>query len=171
MEGGVEIVVRDTPERFQGMAEEVVRPLLELLRRRNELEREICARYFQLRKEKISAGAPPYLSIPGEREITEEFFRRYLELVEPHCMETLLKWGPARSFGKPARYDCLFEGPESRVYFTMKSTKRAVVETIARKSTDTRYRFILRPSGDSWKVGGVYYTFGNGTDWHVDHSL
>jgi len=169
--GNVEIIVRDTPEKFQAMAEEIVRPLLALLRQRNGLEREICARYFRLREEKIAAGMPPYQSMPGEQEITGEFFRRYLELVEPHCMETLLKWGPARSFGKPARYDYLFENPGSGVYFTMRSAKRAVVETIAQKSTDTRYRFTLRPDGSSWKVESVYYTFGNNTDWHINHSL
>ncbi len=167
----VEIVVRDTPEKFQGMAEEIVRPLLDLLRRRNDLEREICERYFKLREEQAAAGLPPYQSTPAGQAITEEFSRRYLELVTPFCLPGFLKYGPAGSFGKPARYDHLFDGPESKVYFTMKSAKRAVVETVARRSTETRYRIVLRPDGSAWKVAGVDYTFGNGTDWHTDHSL
>jgi len=167
----IEIVVQDTPEKFQGMAEGIVRPLLEALRRRNDLEREICQRYFKLREEQIAAGTPPNQVTPADQAITEEFSRRYLEIVEPYCLPDLLKYGADRSFGKPARYDYIFDTPDARVYFTMKSARRAVVETIAQRSFDPRYRFILRPGGDGWKVGGVEYTFGNDTDWHVDHSL
>jgi len=172
MAGDIQIVVRDTPEKFQGLAEEIARPLIEVLRRRNELEREICERYFKLREEQIAAGLPPNQSTPEDQAITEEFSRRYLEIVEPFCLPDFLKYGAARSFGKPARYDYIFDTPGARVYFTMKSARRAVVETIAQRSFAPRYRFILRPDGDGWKVGGVDYTFGNhDTDWHVDHNL
>jgi len=171
MADSIQIVVRDTPEKFQGLAEEIVRPLLEVLRRRNGLERETCARSDQLQKEKAAAGVSLNLTIPAERELWGEYRRRYLEIVKPFCLPDFLKYGAARSFGKPARYDYIFDTPEAKVYFTMKSAKRAVVETIAQRSFDTRYRFVLRPDGDGWKVGAVDYAFGNDTDWHVDHSL
>lgn len=171
MTGNVEIAVQDTPEKFRDMAEELVPPLLELLRRRNELEREICARSIKLREEKTAAGVSEHQTVPAEQELWEEYRRRYLELVRPHCTEKLLKWGAAGSFGKPARYDYLFENPEAKVVFTMKTAKRAVVRTVARKSTDTCERFILRPSEEGWKVDGVDYSFGNNGDWHCDHHI
>ncbi len=171
MAADIQIVVQDTPEKFQGLAEEIVRPLLEVLRRRNDLEREICGRYFKLREEQIASGISPNQATPADQAVTEEYFRRYLELVKPCCLPGFLKYGPSRSFGKPARYDYIFDVPEARVYFTMKSARRAVVETMALRSFDTRYRFVLRPDGDGWKVANVDYTFGPDTDWHVDHSL
>lgn len=167
----VKIITRDTPEKFWPLAEEIVPPLLALLRERNELERDICARSIKLREEKAAAGLSLNLTTPAEKELWDEYAGRYLELVRPQCLPSLLKYGAAGSFGKPAQYDYLFEAEEPRVFFIMKSTKRAVVETIARKSTDTRYRFVLRPTEDGWKVGGVEYTFGNNEDWHADHHV
>ena len=43
--------IQDTPEKFQPMAEELVPPLLELLRARNDLEREIQERFQALEAE------------------------------------------------------------------------------------------------------------------------
>jgi len=171
MAGNIEIVLQDTPEKFRDTAEEAARSLLDLLRRRNELEREICERYFKLREEQVAAGISPNQATPEDQAVIAEFHRRYLELVEPWCLPGLLKYGPARSFGKPARYDYIFQVPECKIYVTMKSARRAVVETFTQKSWDTRYRFVLRPDGDVWKVGNVDYTFGSDTDWHIDHSL
>ena len=172
MTDSVEIVVRDTPEKFRDMAEEIVRPLLELLWERNELEREIFTRSRELEAEKLAKGISRNQAVPEEQALWEEFARRYMELVEPRCLPGLLKYGAARSFGKPARYDHLFEAEEPQVVFTMKSAKKAVVMTLARKSTDTRYRFTLRPSEDGWKTGGVDYAFGTSQEeWHADSSL
>lgn len=42
------INIMDTPEKFQSIAKEIVPPLVELLRARNELEQEICARAMEL---------------------------------------------------------------------------------------------------------------------------
>lgn len=167
----MKIVVQDTPEKFRDMAETLVPPLLELLRQRNELEREICARYFRIRAEKAAAGLSLSQDTPEEKSISEEYSRRYLELVTPRCTEKLLQWGAARSFGKPAKYDYLFDAPEPAVYFTMKSAKRALVSTENPVSYGYRYRFILRPFGDEWKLDGAECAFGGQENWGVEHSL
>lgn len=167
----VKIVIEDTPEKFRPMAEALVPPLAELLRQRNELEREICARSLKLREEQAAAGISPHLSTPAEEALWEEYRRRYLELVTPRCTEKLLRWGAAGSFGRPAKYDYLFDAPEPAVYFTMKSAKKALVSTRNPVSHDYRYRFTLRPFGDEWKIDGAECAFGNREEWSVEHTL
>ena len=97
--------------------------------------------------------------------------QRYLELVTPHCTEKMMKWGAARSFGKPAKYDYLFGAPEPTVWFTMKSAKKAVVSTRNPVSYGYRYRFILRSVEDGWKIDGVECAFGDSESWSVEHNL
>ena len=167
----VRTVFQDTPEKFRPMAAELVPPLLSLLEARNELEREICARALRLREEKAAAGLPPYQASPEEIALDEEFSRRYLELVRPLCTEKMLKWGAARSFGKPAKYDYLFDSPTPAVYFTMKSGRKAMVSTENPVSYGYRYRFVLRPSADGWKLDGVECAFGSEENWSVEHSV
>ncbi len=167
----IQLVFQDTPEKFQAMAAEIVPPLLALLRQRNELEREICARSLKLREEKAASGISPYQSAPAEESLWEDYRRRYLELVTPCCTEKLLKWGPAGSYGKPAKYDYLFGSPEPAVYFTMKSAKKAVVSTRNPISYDYRYRFTLRPFEGEWRVDGVECAFGGQEEWSAEHTL
>lgn len=167
----VKTVMEDTPEKFRPLAAEIVPPLVELLRRRNALEQEICTRSIRLREEKAAAGLDPHLTTPAEEALWEEYRRRYLELAMPHCTEKMMKWGAARSFGKPAKYDYLFAAPEPVVYFTMKSAKKVVVSTRNPVSYDYRYRFILRPFEGRWKVDGMECSFGDREEWGVEHTL
>lgn len=163
------IQIAGTPETFQPMAQELVPPLLELLQARNDLEREIHQRFQALEAEKPALGLPKNQMHPDDPALWEDYRRRYLELVEPQCVPDLLKYGAAGSCGKPARYDPLFDDPEGQVIFTMKSAKRATVETTCRKSWEQRYRFTLRLGEDGWKIGRVEYSFGGETTWHAEH--
>ena len=161
--------IQDTPEKFRSLAEEIVPPLLELLRARNDLEREIQERFQALEAEKPALGIPKNQVHPDDPALWEEYRRRYLELVQPRCVPGLLKYGAAGSCGKPARYDPLFEDPEGQVIFTMKSAKKASVETSCRKSWEGRYRFTLKPFEDGWLIAGVEYRLGGESGWHGEH--
>ena len=165
----MDIKLLDTPEKFRPMAEELVPPLLELLQARNDLEREIQERFQALEAEKPALGIPKNQIHPDDPALWEEYRRRYLELVQPRCIPGLLKYGAAGSCGKPARYDPLFEDPVGQVIFTMKSAKKATVETSCRKSWEGRYRFTLKPFGDGWLIAGVEYRLGGENSWHVEH--
>lgn len=165
----MDIKLLDTPEKFQPIAEEIVPPLLELLRARNALEAEIHRRYQAPEAEKPALGLPKNQMHPDDPALWEEYRRRYLELVEPRCVPGLLKYGAVRSCGKPARYDPLFEDPEGQVIFTMKSAKKATVETSCRKSWEERYRFTLKPFEDGWLIAGVEYRLGGENSWHGEH--
>lgn len=171
MSGEVKTMLQDTPEKFQAMAGGIVPPLIELLRGRNDLEKEICARALKLREEKAAAGVPAYQETPEESALSEEYFRRYLELVTPHCTEKILRWGPARSYGRPAKYDYLFDASEPAVRFTMKSAKKAVITARDPVSYSYGYRFTLRPEEGGWKVDGVECALGENGSWSVEHSI
>ena len=56
MSSEVKTMLQDTPERFQAMAGGIVPPLIELLRGRNDLEKEICARALELLPAVSGAG-------------------------------------------------------------------------------------------------------------------
>ena len=165
----MDIKLLDTPEKFRPMAEELVPPLVELLKARNDLEREIQERFQALEAEKPALGIPQNQVHPDDPALWEEYRCRYLELVQPRCVPGLLKYGAAGSCGKPARYDPLFEDPEGQVIFTMKSAKKATVETSCRKSWEERYRFTLKPFEDGWLIAGVEYRLGGENSWHGEH--
>lgn len=165
---GVRVIFEDAPEKFQPLAAETVPPFLALLEARNGLEREICARSGKCWEEK-AAGISPHLSIPAEEELWEEFQRRYRELVFPRCTETMRKGGPARSFGKPARYGCLFGHPGPTVCATMKSPKKSA--GLHPEPRAHGCRFLLRPSEGGWKVGGAECRLGSGQRWGEEHCL
>ena len=165
----VSIQIADTPEKFRPMAEEAVPPLLALLEKRNELEREIHQRFQALEEEKTALGIPGNQMHPDDPALWEEYRRRYLELVQGRCVPGVLKYGAAGSCGKPARYDPLFEGPEGRVIFTMKSAQKATVETTCRKSWEYRYRFTLKRFEDGWLIAKIENSLGGESGWHAEH--
>lgn len=167
----MDIKIIDTPEKFQSLVEEIVPPLVELLQARNALEAEIHRRYQALEAEKPALGLPKNQMHPDDPALWEEYRRRYLELVTPRCTEKLLRWGAAGSFGRPAKYDYLFDATEPAVYFTMKSAKKAVVSTRNPVSHDYRYRFTLRPFEGRWMVDGAECAFGGREEWSVEHTL
>lgn len=162
--------IEDTPEKFCVFAEEVVPPLLALLRARNALEEEIFARSREMEKAKLAAGLPRSQMAPEEPALWEEYRSRYMELIEHRCVPGLLKYGAARSFGKPAKYGYLDEDPECEVVFTMKSAKKAVVET-RRGRVKEQHQFVLRPSEGGWLIGGVSYRLLPDEGWSVEHTV
>ncbi len=165
-------MIQDTPEKFRAFAEEIVPPLLALLRARNALEAEIFARSREMEAEKPALGLPMNQMHPEEPALWEEYRSRYMELIEHRCVPGLLKYGAARSFGMPTKYGYLDEDPECQVIFTMKSAKKAVVETRRGPGVKEQHQFVLRPSGDgAWLIGGVSYRLSPADGWSVEHSV
>ena len=69
----MDIKLLNTPEKFQPIAEEIVPPLLELLRARNDLEREIQERFQALEAEKPALGLPKNQMHPDDPALWEEY--------------------------------------------------------------------------------------------------
>ena len=164
------VQVKDTPDRFRPMADTLVPPLLDLLRARSALEREIHDRWEAMDQAKLAAGVAYNQIAPGEPALWAGYRRRYLALVEHRCVPGLLKYGGPVSFGKPDKYGYLEDDPACQVVFTMRSGKKAVVETWGHSgSLVVRHRLTLRPGEGEWLIARVEYGHGAGEDWHVDH--
>lgn len=164
------VQVKDTPDRFRPMADTLVPPLLDLLRARSALEREIHDRWEAMDQAKLAAGVAYNQIAPGEPALWAEYRRRYLALVEHRCVPGLLKYGGPVSFGKPDKYGYLEDDPAYRVVFTMRSGRKAAVETWGHNgSLVVRHRLTLRSGEGEWLIARVEYGHGAGEDWHVDH--
>ena len=105
------------------------------------------------------------------QSLAEEIVPPLLELVTPRCTEKMLKWGTARSFGKPTKYEYLDTEPDCQVVFTMKSAKKATVETRRGPGVKEQHRFTLRPTDGGWMIGSVDYRLAVGDSWSVEHSV
>ncbi len=164
------IQVKDTPDKFRPMADTVVPPLLDLLRARSALEGEIHDRWEALEQAHLAAGHSRNQLPDGGLALAAEYKRRYLELVEHRCVPGFLQYGGEVSFGMPTKYGYLEDDPACQVVFTMKSAKKAIVETYGHNgSMIVRQRFTLRPGEPEWLIGRVEYGYGGGAEWHVDH--
>ena len=123
--GSVQIVFQDTPERFRPLAEEIVPPLVELLRGLCALEEKFYARD---RKQKAARPGGIYSTQahPNSQSLWEHYREAYRALLDPHCTEKLLsrRRDCCQSMGDPADFACL-KG-EAEVLFTMKSGSKAV---------------------------------------------
>ena len=167
-----ELIFRDTPDRFRPLAEEIVPPLLALLRERRALEEELHRRFEAQRRAFLAEGGSPNQLPPGEPELWAEYRRRYLELVQPRCVPGLLKYGAIGSCGCPAKYSGLDTDPCSQVTFTMKSPKKAVVELrYLQNCLKEKCRFVLKPGPEGWLVAGMDDGYQDEAGWHVDHYL
>jgi len=172
MIGPEDAVILDTPEKYRPMAKEILPPLLELLRARSALEGDTWERSDTLRKNFIAGGGSPNQLPPGSIGLDQEFRRRYLELVQPRCVPGFLKYGAANSYASPAKYGYLDTDPGCQLFFTMKSTKRAVVELRYTQSTlKPRHRFTLKPGPEGWLIAKLEHGYQDEDSWHIDHYL
>lgn len=165
--GSVQIVFQDTPERFRPLAEEIVPPLVELLRGLCALEEKFYARD---RKQKAARPGGIYSTQahPNSKSLWEHYREAYRALLDPHCTEKLLsrRRDCCQSMGDPADFACL-KG-EAKVLFTMKSGGKAVAVVRAYDGFGSDCRFELKPEGGRWKIDKVSHNTCGGGPWRTD---
>lgn len=161
-----EIIIEDTPEKFVHMADELVAYLKGHLDRLTELEKEIDIRSNRLTDNKYKLGYESHIQGPGEKELDKEFRKRYGEIVKELCTEELLDYGYAGSRSNPPKYEYLNE--DRQIVFTMKSAKRAVIETKYDEGTTMKHKFVLKLTDEGWRLSEVKYGFGSGSTWYKD---
>lgn len=166
MDNQIEIEFSDIPKKFYPTADVILTQVLELLKALNVLEREVYECNEKLDKEKVKAGIAYNQTAPGSKELWKEYSERYGRLVTLRCTAKLLKRGYARSFGKPGKYDYL--NTKCKIVCTMKSAKKATIETFFHKGIDMKHQFIIKNIDDEWKIDEVKYGFSNETTWHID---
>lgn len=148
----IEVDISQTPEKFQGMFDEIVNPLLKLLDELCTLEMETYAKSEAANDDSI--------------DFFSEYRKRYGELIKPMCTEKLMECNYAVSYGSPAEYEFLRTG--CKLFFIMKSCKRAAVEFQYDIGILKKKQFILMNIDGEWKISSVKYSFSDEKSWHKD---
>lgn len=166
MDNSMEIEFLDTPEEFRSTAEVILTQLFELLKALSALEREVYERNEKLNEEKLQAGIPHNQMAPGSKELWDEYYERYEELVTSQCTEKLLRRGYAGSFGKPGKYD--YVNTACKVVCTMKNAKKATIQTFFHKGVDMKHQFLIKNVDGEWEIDEVKYGFPDEPQWYAD---
>lgn len=159
--------ISDTTPKYESMAGELVPFLLDFLRESNKLERKMAEKSFQLEESRRKPGA----RVGGNPEETKALFKEYKELfyeiAKDKCTEKLLSRGYAVSFGGNGKYG--YVDKEFQLKFTMKSAKKAVIETHFHKGYgETKHQFTLKLTDDGWRINERKYSYDDETVWYKD---
>ena len=160
------IVLKDTPEKYEKTADELIAFLLEFLGELNQLEEEIYIRDEKLVENKYKEGIPRHIVAPGSKELFAEYKERFGELAKDRCTAALLAQGYAGSYGNPTKYGYI--NGDFQLIFTMKSAKRAVIETRHYGGIEMKHQFVLKLTDEGWRVSERKYGFGNKTTWYKE---
>lgn len=159
------VILRDTSEKYSAMVQEIVPPILELLEAITELEEATYEKYEKMEAEKQEMGLPRSQVHPNYMKFMDDYQKRYGELVSVRCTEKLLKRPYGRSFRYPAKYAYV---SEAQIYFSMKSAKKAVIETEYQTGINLKHRFVLRNEDGVWKIDEIKYGFYGNEEWYID---
>lgn len=161
-------IISEANEKFKDIQDEICGFLFDLLRKINEIEKDVFDKSEELKRKKAELGIPKHQVGPGENELWDEYGQRLGEIVKPACTEKLLKRRYACSFGKPQKYGYI-DG-ECTARFIMKTAKRAVVQTDFMHGTPQSHKFVIRDVDGKWLVDEVYYGFQSDPDkWYSDN--
>ena len=163
----MELTLKNTPEKYKKMADELLPPLLELLQKLTFLEEEIYERNKELDAEKRLLKIPSYQIHPEWKDLMDEYHQRYLTLLDGCVSEKLLSKGARNSYGHPSEYSYL-KGEDFFVQFTMRKEDRATVILQFEEALAMKHKFVLRLINDNWLIDEKYYGFSDEETWYSD---
>ena len=166
METNEKVILKDTPDKYSDMTKEIIPPFIKLLEEIVGLEDSAFERLEEMRKEKIEMGIPNSIAHPGFIEFMENYRERYTTLVSGLCTEKLLDRPFGGSIQHPAKYIDAINGP---LFFTMKSSSKAIIEIKSNAGARMKHRFVLKNEDGTWKIDEVKYGFGEQDKWYIDH--
>lgn len=158
------VVIKDTPEKYECVAEEMISFLEEFLKDLNRLEEEVNFRYNKLTQDKFKMGIESHIVAPGEDELDEEYHRRFYELAKDRCTEELLNQSNMSSWGNPPEHRYI-EG-DCQIVFMMKSASKAVIETQYHDGIEKRHQFVFKLTEAGWRIHEKKYAYGDEKTWH-----
>lgn len=157
----------NTSPKYGNRAEEILMPLLDLLKKLTLLEEEIFERDEELEEEKKVLNISEHQVHPKWEALMDEYYDRYTELIENRVSNKLFSKGYASSCGFPSNYSYA-KGDDFKVEFTMKSEKIATVVIDYIDVTEMKHKFVLRSSENNWLIDEKYYGFAGEDKWYSD---
>lgn len=161
-------IINEESEKFRDKQDEICGLLFDLLRKIDEIEKDVFNKSEELKRKKAELGIPKHQVGPGEEELWDEYGQRLGEVAKPAFTEKLIKRRYGGSYGKPSKYNYI--GGECTATFIMKTAKRAVVQTDFMHGTPQSHKFVIRDVDGKWLVDEVYYGFqSNPEKWYSDN--
>ena len=158
---------KNTPEKYQTVAEIIITPLLDLLKSLTLLEEEIFERNRALDKEKEALGIPSNQLHPLWNDLMDDYFHRQKQLITGRVTQKCLEGGVRNSYGSPSEYNYVQRNDFS-VDFIMTKAEEARVITHYQEALEMKHQFLLRLVDENWLLDEKFYGFEDEETWHLD---
>lgn len=158
---------KNTPEKYQTVAEIIITPLLDLLKSLTLLEEEIFERNRALDKEKEALGIPSNQLHPLWNDLMDDYFHRQIQLITGRVTQKCLEGGVRNSYGSPSEYNYVQRNDFS-VDFIMTKAEEARVITHYQEALEMNHQFVLRLVDGNWLLDEKFYGFEDEETWHLD---
>ena len=158
---------KNTPEKYQTLAETIITPLLDLLKSLTLLEEEIFEHNRALDKEKEALGIPSNQLHPLWNDLMDDYFHRQIQLITGRVTQKCLEGGVRNSYGSPSEYNYVQRNDFS-VDFIMTKAEEARVITHYQEALEMKHRFVLRLVDGNWLLDEKFYGFEDEETWHLD---
>lgn len=133
---------KNTPEKYQTVAEIIITPLLDLLKSLTLLEEEIFEHNRALDKEKEALGIPSNQLHPLWNDLMDDYFHRQIQLITGRVTQKCLEGGVRNSYGSPSEYNYVQRNDFS-VDFIMTKAEEARVITHYQEALEMKHQFYL----------------------------
>ena len=158
---------KNTPEKYQTVAEIIITPLLDLLKSLTLLEEEIFEHNRALDKEKEALGIPSNQLHPLWNDLMDDYFHRQIQLITGRVTQKCLEGGVRNSYGSPSEYNYVQRNDFS-VDFIMTKAEEARVITHYQEALEMNHQFVLRLVDGNWLLDEKFYGFEDEETWHLD---
>lgn len=161
------IKINNTPEKYKSMADEIILPLLELLRELNSLEEEVFKRNSELNAEKLILNIPANQNHPKWIGLMAEYESRYEEILKGKASSNLISKGYASHYSNPSEYFYV-HSDDFLLEFAMQQSDMAIIIIHFSGATEMKHKFIVRQINKRWVVDEKYYGFADEAIWYSD---
>ena len=158
---------KNTPERYQTLAEIIITPLLDLLKSLTLLEEEIFERNRALDKEKEALAIPANQVHPKWNELLDDYFQRQMQLLTGRVTQKYLERGPRNSYASPSEYNYV-QTNDFSVDFIMTKAEEARIITHYQEALEMKHQFVLRLVDGNWLLDQKFYGFEDEETWYGD---
>lgn len=149
------------------MADEIILPLLELLRELNSLEEEVFKRNSELNAEKLILNIPANQNHPKWIGLMAEYESRYEEILKGKASSNLISKGYASHYSNPSEYFYV-HSDDFLLEFAMQQSDMAIIIIHFSGATEMKHKFIVRQINKRWVVDEKYYGFADEAIWYSD---
>ena len=158
---------KNTPEKYQTLAEIIITPLLDILTSLTLLEEEIFERNRELDKGKEGLGIPANQVHPKWNELMDDYFQRQMQLLTGRVTQNYLEGGVRISYSSPSEYNYV-QTNDFSVDFIMTKGEEARVITHYQEALEMKHQFVLKLVDGNWLLDEKFYSFEDEETWYLD---